>query len=322
MPKQVASGGRGAERLDLGRPFEEYPLAVLGMIGKMILPIFPVSKKAAAVSVITREGLLRRRDVRRADGSNFSRDTFDVDELTYNCVGYGHEQFVTKAMREVYRNDFDADTYAQGMVQRILDTELEIRIAAEIFDGTTNWPSGTAALYTDVSTDWDNTASTIIADVEGAKEKVRDNCGMEANTLVVSSAHLKSLKTNVIIKAMFPGIDVLTDVALFSNLSAIFGIPNILIGSGVYNAGGEGATLSMTKIWSDDYCWVGVVPQSGDLVEPGVGRTMQWDAFGADGYEWNMYTEPQTKTDVWQGEHYVDEKVFDAYFGHLLLIDT
>lgn len=319
MPSQVATAGRGAERLDLGRAFEEYPLVSLGLVGLQVLPTFPVQKKAANFSAITRAGLLRTRDVRRQDKSAFGRGGYDVDELSYACQGYGWEVPVGKAEREVYKSDFDADANAQKVVQHVLDWERERRIAAAIFNDTT-WTG--AALYTDVTTDWDNIAATIIADIEAAKEKVRMNCGLEPNTLVVSSAHLKSFKLNTGIIAQFPGIDLLTDRILHSSLAAIFGVQKVLIGNAIYNTGGEGDAFAAGYVWADTFAWLGVTVDGGDLSQPGVGRTMQWDAFGAEGFEWDLYTEKQTKTDVWQGEHWVHEKVFDEYFGHLLKIDT
>lgn len=295
------------------------------MIGPRIMPITPVAKQNAEFPAITRESWLRRRDVRRNDGAAFSRDTYAIDMLEFACKGYGHEQTVTRAQRAVYRSEFDADEVARQQVARVLDLELEIRIATEIFNAdATHWYSSTSALYTDVSTDWDNAAATIISDVEGAKQKVRENCGMEPNTLVISDAHLKSLKLNTELKAYyFQGAPVLTETLLFQNLPLILGIRNVLIGTAVYNSASEGETLSVSKVWNDDYCWIGVVPAGALPIDPGVGRTLVWSEFGdGSGYEWQNYTEPQTKTDLWQAEHWTDEKVFDTYFGHLLKIDT
>ena len=316
------SSTRSRDHLDLGVPFFEYPPVSVGMIGSRILPTLSVSKKTAEFPAITRERWLERRDVRRQGASTFARDTYGVEMITYDCLGYGFESPVTKAERELWRSEFDADNIAQSLVGRVLEAEKEIRIAAQIFDGTTNWPSGTSELYTDVTTDWDQAAATIISDVEGAKEHVRANSGMEANTIVFSHRHIQSLRINTELKTFyFQGTPVLTASLLFASLPALFGIPNVLIGSGIYNSGSEGADLSITDIWADTYAWIGVVPMGGPET-PGVGRTMQWDAFSPDGFEWNRYTEPQTKTDIWQAEHWTHEKVIDPYFAHLLKIDT
>ncbi|MCK4340285.1 MAG: hypothetical protein KAY37_01005 [Phycisphaerae bacterium] len=319
MPVQTAAAGRGDDRLELGRPIEQFPLATLGMIGQRIMPVFPVRKKSAKISVVTRAGMLRPRDTRRQDGATFSRDTFDIDELSYACDGHGHEQKVTKAQREVYRSDFDADQYARGQVEKVLLTAQERRIAALIFDPSV-WTG--ADLYTDVGTDWDNAAATIVSDIEAAKEKCRLNTGLEPNTMVISSAHLPNLKLNTQIRAFFPGIPTLTENILMGNLPAIFGLETLLIGNAVYNSANEGQAFAGSRVWSDDYCWIGTTVNGGDIVQPCVGRTFQWDAFGAAGFEWDFYTEKQTKTDLWQGEHWIHEKVIDEYFGHLLKIDT
>lgn len=321
MPVQEATSGRGAERLSLGQPFEQFPSAQVGAIGTRILTPFGVSKKAAAVSVIKRTGWLRRRNTRHQDGSAFGRDTFALDELSYSCDANGWESPLTKAKREVYRSDFDADYYARQLVADVLDREKEIRIAAQIFDAVTNWPSGTAALYTDVSTDWDSSSADIIGDIARASEQIRRNCGLRPNTLVLSAAHIPSLQINTGIAAWFKVTDI-TAQMIINNIGSILGIPNVLFGEAVYNSADEGQALTMADVWSDDYAWLGITASGTNLVQPCVGRTLFWDAYGADGREWAFYTEQQTKSDVWQAEEWTDEVVFDAYFGHLLKIDT
>lgn len=321
---QVASAGRTADRAGTGVAFMEYPPARVGAIGTQILPITPVAVKKGAISAVTRESVLGREDVRRNAQSAFSRGGTRLDEITFDCKGYGFEHPVDKAQRELYRRDFDADEVARQMVYRKLEAEREIRIAAKIFDvGATGWYSSTSALYTSAGTDWDSVSATIIGDIEGAKQKVRQNCGLEANTLVVSSLHLPSFIKNTEIRAALQYNTVPTVANITSQLSGLFGLRKVLIGSGVYNSAEEGGTLSISPIWSDDYAWVGVTADAGDsLTEACVGRSFNWDAYGPDQIEWDQYYEPQTKSDVWQGEHWTDEKVIDVYFGHVIRIDS
>lgn len=320
----VATAGRTPDRLGLGMPFEESPRVSVGMIAREVMPVTPVAKKNATFNAITREGWLRRRDTRRGSGGAFARDGVEYDEIEYNCKGNGFEVPVTKDQREVYVSDFDADMDARDLIKRVLDAEHEIRVAGKIFNATT-WLSTDSDLYTDVSTDWDSSSATIIADVAAAIEKVRRNSGMLPNTMVLSAAHLRSLRINTQLQGQFKGgagDAIVTYPAMIAALPQILGIPRILMGGGVYNSGGEGEDLSVTDIWADTYAWIGIVPEGNSLNTPGVGRTLQWQAFGGDGFEWQNYEEPQTKTDVWQAEHWTDEKVIDKYFGHLLKIDT
>jgi hypothetical protein len=323
MPTNDTSTGRSADNLNAGRAFEQFPKAQVGLIGLQALPVFPVSKKAGKIPVIKRDSFTRRSDAKRQDGAAFARGTYQTTEVSYQCEQYGYESPVSKGQRAVFANDFDADEYARALIESKLRLEQEYRIAAALFDvSSTGWYSSTAALCTDVSTDWDNIASTIISDVEGAKAYVRKNCGLDPNTMIISAAHLKSLRTNTGLLGAFPGVPVVSEAVMLQALPAILGIPKILIGSAVYNSANEGQTFSGGYLGSDDYCWIGVTADSSDLVTPCVGRTLQWDAFGASGIEWDFYTEKQTKSDIWQGEHAVDELIADLYFGHVLIIDT
>lgn len=326
MITNVATNGRRPDRLNLGVPLYEYPPASVGMIAGRVMPLTPVAKKNGEYPSVTRESFLRRREVNRGPGAHYSRDGYGLDMVTYNCQGFGFEVPIDKVQREVYVSEFDADLVAQQLINRVLLAEWEIRVAAEIFNaGASYWYSSTPALYTDVSTDWDSSSADILGDVESAKDNVLANCGIPANTMVLSSAHLSSLRTNTGLIAAFPGINALTSSIFLGTLAELFGIPNVLIGAGVYNAGNAGGSVSMTRIWSDDYCWIGVVPEGGDLSAPGAGRTYSWQVFGGGnegGIEFDNYPENQTKSEVWRGEQWVDELVIDPYFGHLLKIDT
>ncbi len=322
--RNVASNGRRPDRLNLGVPYYEYPPAYEGFIGHLAMPITPVAKKNGEYPAITRESWLGRQPVRRGSGAAFPRGGYELDMIEYNCKGYGFECPITKDQRETYAAEFDMDEVGREFVSQVLLTEYEIRVAAAMFDATTSWPSGTSALYTDVATDWDTATATIVADVQAAIEQVRSNCGMMPNTMIVSAKHIPSFYKNTAIQAQYKGgtTSVVTRAEILNWLPSMLGIPNILFGSGVYNATAEGGTLSMTDIWSDNYAWIGVLPTDGSPVSPAAARTFQWAAYGSDGFEWQMYDEPQTKTTVWQAEHWVDTKVIDPYMGHLLLIDT
>jgi hypothetical protein len=325
MITNVATGGRGAAVLNLGTPFYPFNPAVVGMIGDRILPLAPMGEKEGKFPAMTRESMTRvpTNSARRADGSDFPRGGYDIDYLSYDCFGYGYEVVVPEGMRKYHRYEFDADLVAQQRIEFVLKTEHEARVAAKIFNvGASYWYSSDATLYTDASTDWDSASATIIADVEGAKQQVQANCGMPANTLVVSWRHLKSFKLNTDIINHFPGIDTITDPMLMNMLPALFGVQNVLIGYGMRNTSEQGATASYSDIWEDTYCWVGVVPDGSQLLAPGVGRTIQWDAFGGEGFAWDFYSEKNKRSDVWQAMHFTDEKVFDVSFGHIIKIDT
>jgi len=59
----------GTPRADLGEAIREYNPALDGFIGLDVLPPRPVVKKAATISVITRESYLKRVDAKHANGA-------------------------------------------------------------------------------------------------------------------------------------------------------------------------------------------------------------------------------------------------------------
>lgn len=307
-------------RLDLGMALEEYPIAgAEGFIADQILPVTPVAKKAASFSVITRESILRDANVVRSVGSAFGRGTFGTDEVSYRCEGYGIEQKLPDELAEFYSSDFDAAMTAAAVAAATVKRERERRVAA-IIQNTSTWTG--AALYTDLGTDWDSASSTPIADVDATKEIIRRNCGLSPNTMVISAAVIPWLKYNTDLGNRLRYVMALTNEVIRQSLAELFGIPNVLIAGAVRNSGAEGESFSGSDIWSDNYCWLGVVPQTPNIAEPGVGRTLLWQADTPSIMTVSEYYEVQTKSRIFRAEQHLQEKVIDAYYGHLLLIDT
>ena len=58
------------------------------------------------------------------------------------------------------------------------------------------------------------------------------------------------------------------------------------------------------------------------MTEPQLGRTIVWEQYIPGLRYVEEYREEQTKSDIFRVEESIDEKVFDAYFAHLMLIDA
>lgn len=306
-------------RLDLGEALLQFPLTQPGFIGLEILPVFGTAKKTATFTAITRETITATRDTTRKARAAYARDDHETEDQNFTCKEYGFEQALDDSERELYATDYDAEMVAAQIARDVLLREQEKRIASAIFN-TTTWTG--AALYTDVSTDWDSSSGTIVADVMSAKEKVRQNCGLPANTVIFSAAHIPSLMKNTDLIARISYNQVMTAGAVMSVLPALFGVDRVLIGGSVKNSSDEGVAYSGADIWSDDYCWVGVTARTNSLAEPCVGRTFLWTADSPDNAMIEEYREEQTRSSIFRARQHTDEKVIDEYFGHLLLIDT
>lgn len=318
MPKAV---NHSTPRLDLGVALEEFPIGTgLQLVADRILPVRGVPKKAATFSVITRESILRDSDVRRSQEGAYPRDSFDKDDVSYRCEEKGLEGELADDQRAFYSSDFDAEMVTVGLTRDRLARAREKRVKEAIFNTTTFTGSD---LYTDNSgTPWDAAATVIPTQIEAVKQQMRQNCGMQPNTIVFGASQVPNLQANTDLIDRLKYTQVLTFDAIVSQLSALFGIPNVIIAGAVRNVAPEGETLSVSDIWPDDYAWFGVVPETDNLAEPGIGRTLLWTEDSPELYTVESYYEVQTRKWIYRVRHHLQEKIIDPYFGHLTKIDV
>jgi len=181
----------GSSRADLGVPFREFDPNLIEAIAPQILPVVPVTKQAATMSVITRESTLKRVDVKRAANGAYNRIEIEGKDKSYACEEYALEGRVDDRKRAFYQNDFDLEAETRDAIRAKLEMEWDIRVATAVFN-TTTWPSGTAALFTDNSgSPWSTVATGIIGQVIAAKEKHRENTGIMPNALIIGAGSLQ-----------------------------------------------------------------------------------------------------------------------------------
>lgn len=316
MPIQYTS--YATPRADLGEVFREFSPSGQRFIAEEILPARPVAKKAASLSVLTRENL-KRNDTKHANGGAFNRIGIVAEDLSYTCVDHGLEIPVTTEDRETYVDDFDCDSESVEVLKQRMLIEREVRAAALVFNGTT-WTG--SALYTNVSAaSWATSTSDVIAHVVAAKEKVRNGTGVMPNALILGAAAMAQLLINSKITGRFPGATIITEEMLRQQMAAIFGLEKLIVGSVVYDGAKEGQAFSGTDIWGSTYAMVARIQEGSTRVNPGLGRSLIWSPIdnGIDGIV--EYREEQTDSDIFRAREFRVEKVFDPYFAHLLKIN-
>ncbi|MCK4960620.1 MAG: hypothetical protein KAT00_14510 [Planctomycetes bacterium] len=314
----IQQATRGTPRMDLGEALHEYDSSGQGFIAMDVLPARGVTKKAATVSVITRENK-KRADAKHANGGGFNRIGLTAEDLSYACVDYGLESPLTDVDRENYSSDFDAEVETVDLVQSSILVEREIRVAAMAFNTTIFTGSD---LYTDNSSaPWDDIATKIINQVAAAMEKIRRNTGVKPDSMAIGAVSFNNLRKNTEIKDMFSGATVITAEMIRTHLASILDLQNLFVGGDVYDSAKEGQSFTAADIWSDDYALI-FKQHSGNLKTPGLGRSYQWEPFGGEEVAPVQYREEQTESDIFRVRDFVDEKVHDSYFGHLLKIDA
>lgn len=310
-------------RADLGAAIREYDITAQKFIALDALPILPVAEQAATMSVHTRESILRVVDVKRKTGSAYVRSGITMEDLAYACQEYGEEEPLDDGERKRFASDFDAELeVTEVALHRILLAQ-EMRAAALLFN-TGTWAG--ADLYTDnKATPWSTVGTSILAQIAAAKTIMRTNIGVEPNALIVGAAALDNLTKNTEILFRFFGVGaggVITEAMVQNNLAAIFGLNYLLVGKKAYNTAIEGQAFIGGQVWDYKYAMLAKIAVGESVANSGLGRTLLWKSDSPENTIVESYREEQIKSEVFRVRHFVQEKVFDKYFAHLMRIET
>lgn len=315
------SGTRSTPRLDLGAAVMEFIDQQSTFIGIKVAPIFKSPIKKGVFNAITRECLTRDIDTKRAMRSNYNREGIITEEKSFDCEEHGLEGALDDGERKLYARDFDGELVTVQQITNLLLLSQERRHAAALLNTTTF--TGTA-LYTDNSAaPWDAVGSDAIGQVKAAREKVRQNCGIDNLSLICSKTNIDRLLLNTAIKAAIAGVKVVTEAEILAQLAAILGVESIFTGKAIRNTANKNKTFSGADVWSDDYALIAVVAKSAEnLAEPAIARTILWTEDSPENTVAEQYREEAKKSDIFRVRHSVDELIIDPYFGHLIKVDA
>jgi len=320
MPGIDYSGSRATPRLDLGAAVMEFMQQDSDYIGTKVFPVFPTKVKKATFPAITRETIAQTGDTKRSARSNYNRGSFGAKDKTYSCEENGWESPVDDSERNMYASDFDADLTATKIALGVVLRNQEKRIADKLFSTSTF--TG-AALYTDISgsAPWATVTSKVIAAVRAAKQKVRANCGLLPNAIVMSATNRDRLIALDEVKDAIKYTSRTTEQELINALADLLGVKYVLVGNAIKNSAKEGQAFSSADIWSATYVSLAVVAENAlDLSQPSVGRTFLWTQDCPDNAFVEQYRDEDIRSDIFRVRQHTDENLVDAYFAHLLKV--
>jgi hypothetical protein len=314
----IRNSSYGTPRADLGEAIAEFNGGDEQFVARQVFPVLDLPRQAATLSVLTRENTKRPVTMKRAPGDGFARLSMITEDKTYTCENYAGEAKLPVEDRWQYKNDFDAEKEYAEIAKRALLVEAEVRVAT-IVQSTSIFTG--ADLTTDVSSSapWATTSSDVISTIIAAKQKVWANSGFEADALVCDHTQLGNLLANAGVRARFPGAAIITEDMLRSNLAAILGLKHLFVGAARYDNANENITYSGASCWSATYVNVFKLADGGPR-KGGLGKTIRWSEAEEYRDQVYMYHEDQTASDIIQVKEYVDELLFDQYFGHMLKV--
>jgi len=215
-------------------------------IGSMIMKDIPVAKESDVYYIYAKD--MRMAETLRANKSASKQITWGVSTTSYSLDEHAISDVVTDRDRKNADSPINMDIDATEFLTDKILMRQEKDFADLLF--TTGTWSNNTTLTTATAWKYNTTTSAPIQNVLSATGLVIKQSGKRPNTLILNFEGFAALKenTNVYSRIQYVEKAIITEQLLAS----IFDVQNVYVGLGVYDAGMEGGTESLTSIWGPD----------------------------------------------------------------------
>ena len=271
--------------------------AVNNLIGGKVLGDLPITWRNAHIVKATLAGSIGLRQIAadkwiHAPGARFERIVGTFGEADITVTPRGVEMSIPNEMILDYRNRFDVLSFFAGRFGSQISALTKEKLIADAIFNTTNL--GAAVNSTVPYTVANSSTNSFISDVITAI-RTRKAAGEAPDTIVMSGPVYERIRQAAPVQAyvsgtLYPGAD--TTLNNLQKVFAEYGIRNVLIGDAYYNNAADGATASLSQIWSNTYIAVfkaGMQPvasQTDGVSVPtisGIGANVYWEGYSPGG---------------------------------------
>lgn len=276
-------------------------MAGLPLAGTRIAPVLNTNIRSAAYYIYDTSNYTDvPTDIRRAPSAPFKRLTSKLSDDTFLAKDFGIEEPIDNSELEIYASVFQADRSAMERALRVVAINHEIRVR-NICRALTATASP--------STKW-NAASgtTILADVQAAKNAVQASIGVDPNLMTIPRDVYNALRIAPEILERYKYTD--GGQVTKAQLEALFEM-EIVVTSDIINNAAEGQTASLGGIWSDEAVLSYSNPTQ-DIKALNFMRTFNWTAVAGSGPNGiSTYTYPEENIDsrIVRARQFTDEKI-------------
>lgn len=252
----------------------------------------------------------------RAPGADYRVGEFGVETDTYKTIQYALGWRIADEVRANSLVPMDLESAAvQWLAQNSLIRKE--RAWAADFMLTNIWGAADGSIGSKWS-DYQN--SDPVANILTGKRTISQATGYQVNTIVMGEIVRDRLINH---PDMLDRIKYTTAAGVGSveaAIAAIFGIPNILVGSAIYNTANENQTASYSPIIDDDILIL-YVEQSPRLMSASAGYTFAWDGGGGTGVVMRN-RQDENDADLIKTKEQWDQKQVASYLGYIYLDAT
>jgi len=285
-------------------------LASLPLAGLRIAPVLNTNIRSAGYYVYDTSNFTDvPTDIRRAPSAPFKRLTSKLSEDTFNAKDYGIEEPIDQSEIEIYGSAFAADKSAMERAIRVVAINHEIRVRntcralTQTSSPTVKWNA--------------STGTTILADVQAAKNAVQSVIGVDPNLMTIPRDVYNALRVAPEILERYKYTE--GGVVSKQQLEALFEM-EIAVTQDLINTANEGQTATLGGIWSDEVVLSYSQP-SQDIKALNFMRTYNWTAVGGSGpggISTYSYVEDNIDSRIVRARQYTDEKVVAAGAAYYL----
>lgn len=275
--------------------------AVTGLIGKQVLPDFPINRRTAHLIKATLADTLALRILTdkyiHAPGTKFERAVAKFGDDTMTVTLRGLEIVVPNETELDLAGYLDVESFFCARFGQTSALTQENLIQASIFStsifgSATN--SATAYTLANLAT------MTPIADIIASTRRVKAK-GERPDTVVMSGPVYERIRQAATLQGYVAGTLKAGQEATLNTIQGAlreYGITQVLVGDSYINTAADGATPLLSQIWSNTYIWVGKAgasfgaPKNSDDVPlegvgvptlQGVGANIYWEGYTPGG---------------------------------------
>lgn len=239
-------------------------------VASSVFPTVSVNKQSDKFFTYTQADFYRDQAQSRADGTESAGSGYSLSTGTYSSQVWALHKDIGDQVRANSDSPLDPDMDATKFLAHQMMIRQERDWASKFFTtgvwGTDNTPS----------TLWD-AGGDPIANIQTGVNTILTNTGYLANTLVLSYAAYKTLRSHstIVDRYKYTSADSITPELI----GKVVDVPRVLVMKGVYNSAGEGASASYAQIGDKDALLCYVAPSAG-LMTASAGYNFVWNGVG------------------------------------------
>ena len=286
-----------------------YVQAAENYVADKVFPNVPVQQQSNLYYEFDRGDFLRDEATVRAESAESAGGGFKLSTSSYSCLVEAYHKDIDDRVRANADSVLSLDAATAQLVMQKMMIRRERRFATSFFT-TGIW--GTDVTPVNL---WDAANGTPRADVDAGKSAILNATGFLPNTLTVSYAVHKALRSNADVRDQFKYTS--ANSIDEQMLARYFDVDKYVVAKGVYNSANEGATTTGAAIYGK-HALLSFSPAAPSLMQPAAGYTFTWSGYtgAVNGIRTKKFRMEHLNSDRIEGEIAYDFKVVAPLLGY------